>query len=449
MSVCRRCVVRITTVVLLLLVAVIAGTAWLPGKGLKWVASWAASAHGPYPSGNPAAQPDQRFAFPSAEASDQTLRLIIRPNLWGRIARLRFSNAFGTKPLMLDGVYIGLQSFAGNLAAGSNQPVTFSGKGTATILPGQTMWSDAVQLRFVKDPSSPGLTGRKLAVSLHVVGTSGPITWHAKALQTSYASPANAGSLGHQESDSAFPYTMTSWLFLDRVDVQAAETTVVIAALGDSITDGTASTLNGDDRWPDVLSRRIRHAFGDRAVVVNLGIGGNRVIGPKTYTSAAPFSGGPSALDRMERDVLSVSGLATVIWMEGINDFGTGRESAESVIEGFREGVKRFHERGIRVVGATLTSSLGSSSESYATESVDARRRQLNEFIRKSGVFDAVVDFDAVTQDPSTGSLKAEMQPNSTIGGPGDLLHPNRSGYLAMGEAIDLNLLFPPQFFKR
>jgi hypothetical protein len=168
----------------------------------KWVTAWAASVQGPYPVGNPSAQPDLRFAFPSAEtgARDQTFRLTVRPDIWGDKARLRFSNAFGTKPLTLDGVFIGLQLSGAAVIHGSNRPVTISGKRSVTIAPGQFAWSDAAPLGF-----AGSLTGRKLAVSLHVVGESGPMTWHAKGLTTSYLTPPGSGAKGTNEAESDFP----------------------------------------------------------------------------------------------------------------------------------------------------------------------------------------------------------------------------------------------------
>jgi len=171
----------------------------------KWVVAWAGSAHGPYPVGNPSAQPDQRFAFPSAEAgaNDQTFRLMVRPDIWGREARLRFTNVFGTRPIVVDGAYVGLQLGGPALVKGSNRPVTFGGNDKVTIAPGASVWSDAVALPFVRDAEAPELVGRRLAVSFHVTGesgpTTGPMTWHAKALTTSYVTAPGAGSRGKEE----------------------------------------------------------------------------------------------------------------------------------------------------------------------------------------------------------------------------------------------------------
>ena len=407
-----------------------------------WVTSWAASAHGPYPIGFPSAQPEQKFAFPdpAAGAVDQTFRMIVRPDLWGPRARLRFSNAFGTTPLALDSVSVALQTYAGNVARGSARAVTFGGKPAVSIGAGQALWSDPVPLAFVRDAAS--LHGRKLAVSFHVAGPSGPMTWHAKALQTSYVTAPRAGVHSADEDDGAFPYATASWFFLDALDMSAPAGTAVVVCFGDSITDGTSSTMNGDDRWPDVFSQRLRARYGDRVVVVNEGIGGNRVVGPADYATK-PIPGGPGALDRLERDVLSLSGVTHVIWMEGINDYGAVGTTVDAVTAGFRDGVARMKAKGIRVIGATLTSALHATNGTHGTDEVDARRRATNDFIRTSGVFDAVADFDAATLDTATGEIKPDMQPNSTVGGAGDKLHPNRAGYAAMARAIDLTLLAP------
>ncbi|MXP62955.1 lysophospholipase [Roseomonas sp. M0104] len=406
-----------------------------------WATAWAASAHGPYPVGNPSAQPNQSFTFPEPQqgARDQTFRLVLRPSLWGRQARLRFTNAFGTQPLRIDGAHVGLQLGGAALVPGSNAPVRFGGQEGVTIPPGGQAWSDPVDLAFAADPDSPLLMGRKLAVSFHVADRSGPMTWHAKALQTSYLTAPGAGAQGQDEGEAAFPFSTTSWFFLDALDMMAPAGTPVILCFGDSITDGTASTLNGDDRWPDVLERRLKAAMGNRVAVINAGIGGNQVVGPAEYGPDKPFPGGPSALSRLDRDIASLSGIRTVIWLEGTNDFSrNGNASLEAVQDGMRQGVQRLREAipGVRLVGATVTPALGSTSPAHGHAEQDEKRRGLNDFIRTSGLFDAVVDFDTATRDPASGGLKPEMVPESTMGGPGDKLHPNRAGYLAMAMSI-------------
>jgi len=410
-------------------------------NGQKWVTSWAASVQGPYPSGNASAQPDLRFAFPNpaAGARDQTFRLMMLPDLWGKRVRVRFSNVFGTRPVTFDGVYAGLAVSGGALVRGANRQVHFDRKESVTIAPGKWLWSDAVDLPFVNDPGA--MAGRRLAISFHIGDESGPMTWHAKGLTTSYVSRPGSGALGSSEDEAAFPFTTTSWYFVDAIDVMAPSATKVVVALGDSITDGTASTLNGDDRWPNALARRLHAAFGDRVAVVNAGIGGNRVSGPEEYSVEHPFAGGPSALQRLDRDVLSLSGVAAVIWLEGINDFATAANApVGQVTRSMREGVERMRAQlhGVRVIGATVVSAIGSTNAAHGSAEEDRKRRELNQWIRSSGVFDAVADFDQATLDPVTGGLRPEFVPDSTTGGPGDKLHPNRAGYLAMAAAIDL-----------
>ena len=183
------------------------------------------------------------------------------------------------------------------------------------------------------------------------------------APSSSYVTAPGAGARGREEGEAAFPFSTASWFFLDAVDVTAPAGTPVIVGFGDSITDGTASTMNGDDRWPDVLSRRLHAIYGNRVAVVNAGIGGNQIAGPKEYGPEKPFPGGPSAGQRLERDVLRLSGVTTVIWLEGINDFSkSGNAAVEDVVAGMREGVARMRAGipGVRVIGGTVVSALGS-----------------------------------------------------------------------------------------
>ena len=411
----------------------------------KWVASWAASAHGPYPSGNAVAQPNLAFAFgsPTVGANDQTFRLILRPDLWGRKFRLRFSNVFGVKPLTIDDIYIGLQARAGAIVPDSNRPVTFAGSGSATIQAGQLAYSDPIALDYVDDAARFYLEGKKLAASFHVVGTSGLMTWHAKSLQTSYVSGPGTGSHGADEGDEAFPNSTTSWYFLDAVEVMAPGDTLLVVAFGDSITDGTASTLNGDDRWPDDLSRRLHAAYGNRVSVVDAGIGGNRILTPVVYTPQAPFSGGPNALSRLERDVFGLGGVGAVVWLEGINDLSAGNTASE-VIAGIRQGAQLIRARGLKLIQGTITSALGNNTANPALDvDRDNRRKAVNAFVRSAGIFDGIADMDAATIDPATGKMRDEFLTNSTLGTI-DHLHPNRAGYLSMAKTIDIGVLAPP-----
>ena len=207
----------------------------------QWVASWTASAHGPYPVGNPTAQPELKFAFPSADdgARDQTFRLIVKPDVWGQQTRIRLSNAFGTKPVTFDGAFVGLQESGAAVVKGTNQPVLFGGQKNVTVAPGKSVVSDAVALPFVATPASPLLKGRKLAVSFHVAGESGPMTWHAKALQTSYVTRARRRRAGPGRRRERFPLLDDLLVLPRRGRHELPAKADVIVAFGDSITDGT------------------------------------------------------------------------------------------------------------------------------------------------------------------------------------------------------------------
>ncbi len=401
-----------------------------PLPGGHWVTAWAGSVQGPYPSGYAVAQPDLSFALPNPAhgAHDQSMRMIVRPDVWGDVARLRFSNALGTQPVTLDAVHVALQLSGAALVPSTTRAVSFDGRPFVTLPPGAEVWSDPVALDYV-------------------VGDSGPLTWHAKAMTTSYLSRPGAGAApAGDDSELGFPFSTTSWFLLDAVDMAMPPETKAIVAFGDSITDGTNTTLNGEDRWPDVLARRLHAAYGERVAVVNTGIGGNQVVGPALYAPDHPFAGGQAALQRLDRDVLGLSGVGTVIVLEGINDFGNdGNASPEAVEAGMKTLVARLRAAlpGVRVVGATLTPALASSNPSHGSAAEETKRQTLNAFIRSGGVFDAVVDFDAATRDAGSGEMRAEFVPNSTTGGAGDKLHPNRAGYQAMAAAIPLMVVLP------
>ena len=407
----------------------------------KWVATWSASttAFGGGTVGSPVAQPDLRFPFPAASTDgvvDQTIRMVVKPDLWGDTMRLRFSNVFGDRPLTLKSVSVALQSSAGNTQADTLTRVRFRGQHSTTIPPGTQAWSDAVDLRWIRDEDD--FTGRNLLVSIAVQGASGAISWHGKAVATNYITPQGSGDHTFDTDDAAYPYTSTSWYFLNAVDVMAAADTVVVCAFGDSITDGTASTINGNDRWSNDLSRRLHAAHGDRVSVVNQGIGGNTVNRP----------GGPSesAVQRLDRDVLGLSGLSHVVWLEGIND--TPASTPDLVIAGYQNVVARLHAVDVKVVGATITSALNPTLTDPAAiasnQLEDQYRKQINDFIRFSGLFDDVADMDAATLNPATSAIQPAFLPPSSIGGTTlDWLHPNRAGYQAMANSVPLRILAP------
>src|SRR5260370_30785881 len=251
----------------------------------KWVASWATSPAtffvyvppvAPVPAGPPTTfapaniQPDLGFPFPDANtagATDQTFRIIVKPDLGSNTMRFRFSNVFGTQPVTFIKVTVALQEYCGNVVPGTVTVVTFGGKKSVTIPVGQEIFSDGIRLRWVNDADDRALQGRNLAVSYSVEGDSGPMTFHSSGLTTSYITAPGSGDHAEDLDVFAFEFTTTSFFFLDAVDVLAPSDTVVICAFGDSITDGTHSTLNVNDRWMNTLSRRLHNAYGNRVSI--------------------------------------------------------------------------------------------------------------------------------------------------------------------------------------
>ena len=289
-----------------------------------------------------------------------------------------------------------------------------------TLRPGAVVTSDAVDLAI------PALTD--LAISLWVRDTIRATTRHPGAHQSSYVSARGDFTSAERLTPDT---TVTMWVWLAGVEVTNSAATGVIVAIGNSITDGSGTTLDANTRWPDVLARRLLGAKEPPKAVVNAGIGGNRVLSP---------GAGPNALARFDRDVLMQPGVTHVVLLEGINDLarGTGAPdprdsvSADDIIFGYRQLIARAHERGLIIYGATLTP-VGGMNHPYTT-AMDAKRRTINQWIRTSGIFDGVIDFDAVTRDPA--------QPDRFLAAydSGDHLHPSDAGYQAMGQAIDLAL---------
>lgn len=258
-----------------------------------------------------------------------------------------------------------------------------------------------------------------VAVSLYLADSARLVTRHAAAHQTSYVGRGNAVGTRTFVPDTS----ITQWPFLIGLDVTNAAATGVIVTLGNSITDGTATTLDANRRWPNVLAERLLKANEPAKGVANHGIGGNRVL---------TFGAGPSALARFDRDVLMTPGVTHIVLLEGINDIGASARdgvTADDIIQGYRQLIARAHERGLVIIGATLTPA---GPRANFTPELEAKRAAVNAFIRAAGNFDAVIDFDAATRDPThpTQFLPAYDS--------GDHLHPNDAGYKAMAESIDL-----------
>jgi lysophospholipase L1-like esterase len=380
----------------------------------------APAAGGPRPAGAPPAGAAPPRPPPPVTATNQTLRQVIHTSIGGDRVRVVLSNVFGTAPLEVGAAAVALREQGSAVKASAVKPLTFGGRKSALILAGATLVSDPVELAVA--PVSD------LVVDVYLPGDLGigpsPVTTHNGASQTNYVS-----ATGNHVGAPSLPVDKEAgaWFLLARVEVAAAANTRAVVAFGDSITDGARSTANENARWPDTLARRLNEQRrGPKVAVLNAGISGNRVLGD---------GAGVSALARFDKDVLLQTGVTHVIVMEGINDIGVARDnaspSADDLIAGHRQLIARAHARGLKIYGATLTPFEGAA---YYTAQGEAKRQALNNWIRTSGEYDGVIDFDAVTRDPAAPSKFAAFADS------GDHLHPGDAGYKAMGEAVDLAL---------
>lgn len=400
------------------------GTAYARA-GLHSFGTWAASPQQPHPTG-----------VSHDGMTDQTVRLIVHTSVGGHDVRIRLSNVFGNRPVTFGAAHVGLRAgqVGSAIVPGSDRELTFQGQGSVTIRAGQEVFSDPARLTVGAQ--------QDLAVSLFAPSSTGPATWHAFADTTSFMSDKGTGDHTADLSGAAFRTQIFSWLWLDGVDVVHPSETGTIVAFGDSITDGTASTLDANHRWPDFLARRLLELpASEQKSVVDEGIGGNRVLNPSEAF-------GVSALDRLDRDVLSQTGVTHVILLEGINDIGFSNlsivtlpdgastlphtnVSADQIIMGYKAIIARVHARGLKIFGGTLTPFRGAL---YFYEAGELKRQAVNQFVRTSGAFDGVIDFDAAIRDPNDPS---RIFPAFD---PGDHLHPNDAGYQAMANAIDVSM---------
>lgn len=377
----------------------------------RWIATWAASL-----LAAPARRPtDSVDRVPTLV--NRTLRQVVRVSMGGSRVRVRLSNQYGDRPLVVGSARIALRTSGAAVDPATDRPLTFNGRSSVVIRAGANLVSDPVALNV------PNLTD--VAVSLFLADSARLATRHSLGLQTNYVSaPGNLTAAPSFAPDT----TVRFWSFIAGVDVVNPAATGVIVALGNSITDGAASVADSNGRWPDVLARRLLTSNEPPKAVVNAGISGNRVVSAGT---------GPSALERFDRDVLMQPGVTHVIVLEGINDIGGGTNPTdprnevpvEELIAGHQQLIDRAHERGLLIFGATLTPVGGLTGITAAHQ---AKLDALNRWIRTSGAYDGVIDFDRATRDPAdtTRFLPAFDS--------GDHLHPSTAGLKAMGEAIDL-----------
>lgn len=377
----------------------------------RWVGAWASAQ----------LAPDAKNSLSPDDYRDATLRQVVRLSLGGDKVRVRLSNVFGTRPLTIKGARVAVSAALDSprIVPATDRALTFSGRSEVTIPAGADYWSDPVSLKIAP------LTD--LAISLRYAEAPDVQTGHPGSRATSYV------LAGDHAADADLPgaKTVDRWFQISSVEVVASKPAGAIVAFGDSITDGYGVQPNTNLRWTDALTARLK---GRNLSVLNLGIGGNRVL----------LDGlGPNALARFERDVLSQSGVSHLILLEGVNDLGVLTRDApatpeahkalvEQVIAAYRQMIDRARARGIKVIGATILPYGGSAYYHPGPES-EADRQAINAFIRAPGNFDGVIDWDKALRDPARPTHLLAAYDN-------DGLHPNLAGYKAMADAIPLSL---------
>ncbi|MET8955891.1 SGNH/GDSL hydrolase family protein [Streptomyces sp. NPDC004393] len=354
---------------------------------------------------------------------NQTIRMAVHSSVAGSGARITLSNRYSPAPLDVSAVDVAVQASGGEATRGTTRNITFGGSRHVTIPAGAEAVSDVIPISVS--------AGENLLVSLYVPGTTGMSTWHSDAFDTTYIASGNHAG---DDSAAAFGSTTTSWYYLAGLDVLSPTARGTVVAFGDSITDGYHSSTGTYTRWPDFLGRRLGAGSGPQKLsVVDSGIGGNRVL-----TDVPNLWQGVSALKRFGHDALGQPGVKDVILFEGINDIGNnagpdgGPLTAQDLVNGYRTLIDQAHAAHVNVIGATLMPDQGNG---YYTPAAEAIRQDVNHWIRTSGTFDGVIDFDQTMRDSSN---PAALNPAYDSG---DHIHPNDAGMKAMSDAIDLRLL--------
>ncbi len=352
------------------------------------------------------------------QISDLTMRQIVRTSLPGGRFRLLLRNRSDCPPVEIGAASIALRAQGSKIVESTSRPLTFDGKSSAILKPGSTLLTDPVELKVSALD--------ELAVDLYLPGhleLASTVTTHDSGLQTGYFSPGNQAGATAPTVD----VLVKDWFWLERLEVLAPAGVQGVAAFGDSITAGWASTPDSNGRWPDHLARRLAGSPNHHASVVNPSISGNRLL-EDGY--------GDSGLSRFERDVLEQAGVTHIIVMIGTNDIGIALDNptptAQELIEGHKQLIKQAHAQGVKIYGATLAPFEGAGNW---TEVGEEKRQQLNSWIRTSDAYDAILDIDQVLQDPEHPTRLLPIYDS------GDHLHPGDEGYKAIGEAIDLELV--------
>ncbi len=391
------------------------------GSTNTWIASWAASPQ----SGSP----NPREALLNID--NQTVRERVRISMGGSQIQLRFSNEFGSSPLVIGSATVAIPTNASSVEQESIRSVTFEGHKSVTIPAGAPVLSDPITF--------PVIFGAEISVSIYFPKRLTTPTLHAFAFK--HAVISQHGDFTHAEKIDAAT-TSTASISVTAVFVPAQASERLVVAFGDSITDGDGSTVDADKNWPSDLIRRAASTSKTSALaVVNEGIVGNRLLRDGDIF-------GISALARFDRDALVPAGVTHIVLLEGLNDIcfpgakmdgqyladPAETRSAQDITNAYRQLISRAHARGIKVIGATITPCEGVEIPGYYSEAKEETRQTVNKWIRTSGAFDGIIDFDAVVRDPKHPS---QLLPKFTSK---DHLHPNDEGYKAMAASIDLNL---------